>query len=614
MQREKAIHMRFQLLLQYLIVLLFVTAVLNAIILIQLTDRAMQQTPALPPDRLIGQLIGEVTMVIMVCGDGLVHGNESCDGNATNGSTCASLGYGGGTLSCKTNCSYNTSACTSGDSAGPIIDLQYPMNNSNFTWRDLSFWYNATDASSGIGKCELFLDGEKEKSKDNVNETISQSFNVQGVGSGNHTWQVNCTDDSTAKNVGSSAVWKFRVTVNSSDYDGDGIDDSNDHFIGTNASVNTSTLGNPVIYIGNSANFLSNFSGNLTVNITDGRMEIMSFTFNFDAATLNFSRLRFEQENRTMNFSQFEIGHLELPPGVTKAVFMNKVDAAISSVCVRDTADATAADITESCTGSGETFLTCNGNTAGGYSCTEVDGRFRIAGLQHSAGKQQAQASGGTGTDGERGKIKRPPSGPPVAPSPPAQKIAAARPSTTPQPAAPFKSNLFDVEIRVVHKFKEVLGGEEVVGEIALFYLGDERLQKAVDISVYYAILDARGGIIAEKLETVGVQTRATIVGKLGIPLGMAPGPYWFYSRIEVGKEIAEAFDTFTVLQQPVVEQPELIVPQQYLIVIIFLLSVMLLIIAHHQYLLEQHLAQHHGKLSEEDLLRLQMLIKQKER
>ncbi len=48
------------------------------------------------------------------CGNGMIDSGESCDGSNLNGKTCATLGQGfdGGTLSCSSACTFNTSACT----------------------------------------------------------------------------------------------------------------------------------------------------------------------------------------------------------------------------------------------------------------------------------------------------------------------------------------------------------------------------------------------------------------------------------------------------------------------------------------------------------------------
>ena len=47
-----------------------------------------------------------------VCGNGVKESGEACDGADLGGQTCIGLGFGGGTLSCAANCTYDTSACT----------------------------------------------------------------------------------------------------------------------------------------------------------------------------------------------------------------------------------------------------------------------------------------------------------------------------------------------------------------------------------------------------------------------------------------------------------------------------------------------------------------------
>jgi hypothetical protein len=47
------------------------------------------------------------------CGDGIVNGVEDCDGTNLDGATCQSEGYDGGSLSCNTDCTFNTNSCTS---------------------------------------------------------------------------------------------------------------------------------------------------------------------------------------------------------------------------------------------------------------------------------------------------------------------------------------------------------------------------------------------------------------------------------------------------------------------------------------------------------------------
>jgi len=67
---------------------------------------------------LADNLGSSVTVSVSVCGNGIREGNEQCDGSDLGGQTCQSRGYASGSLSCNTNCIFNTSQCTSGGGGG----------------------------------------------------------------------------------------------------------------------------------------------------------------------------------------------------------------------------------------------------------------------------------------------------------------------------------------------------------------------------------------------------------------------------------------------------------------------------------------------------------------
>ncbi len=60
----------------------------------------------------------EISAVVPGCGDGVVAGDEQCDGANVQGASCTSLGFVSGTLSCTSACTFNTIACTSGTLGG----------------------------------------------------------------------------------------------------------------------------------------------------------------------------------------------------------------------------------------------------------------------------------------------------------------------------------------------------------------------------------------------------------------------------------------------------------------------------------------------------------------
>jgi hypothetical protein len=61
-----------------------------------------------------GAVTIELVATVPGCGDGIVESGEQCDISDFGGSSCSSLGFAGGTLSCTLSCTINTSACTSG--------------------------------------------------------------------------------------------------------------------------------------------------------------------------------------------------------------------------------------------------------------------------------------------------------------------------------------------------------------------------------------------------------------------------------------------------------------------------------------------------------------------
>jgi hypothetical protein len=61
-----------------------------------------------------------VTVTVSVCGNNKKETGEQCDGNDLGGATCQSLGYSGGTLSCRPDCTFNTSGCYTAPPGGGV--------------------------------------------------------------------------------------------------------------------------------------------------------------------------------------------------------------------------------------------------------------------------------------------------------------------------------------------------------------------------------------------------------------------------------------------------------------------------------------------------------------
>lgn len=85
----------------------------------------------------------EVTATVPGCGDGVIGVGEQCDGANLGGSSCTSLGFSSGTLSCSSVCTFSTSQCSltggasgggGGGGGGPSLS-SIPATNVVFTGR-----------------------------------------------------------------------------------------------------------------------------------------------------------------------------------------------------------------------------------------------------------------------------------------------------------------------------------------------------------------------------------------------------------------------------------------------------------------------------------------------
>lgn len=166
------------------------------------------------------------------------------------------------------------------------------------------------------------------------------------------------------------------------DADNDSVADSVDTLIGGVDNIDMEGLTNANVTIGgNSTN--GTFSGEQEVIIYDGTDIVVSYTHNFSAAAINFSKLHVTKTTNgvVVNFSD------QLPSGETKTIYID--DNSFSGLCVEDAEISSVDNISSGCDGTNETsFASCLGNstgvTLGGINCTDLGSRIKIDGLNHS--------------------------------------------------------------------------------------------------------------------------------------------------------------------------------------------------------------------------------------
>ena len=106
------------------------------------------------------------------------------------------------------------------------------------------------------------------------------------------------------------------------------------------------------------------------------------------------------------------------------------------------------------------------------------------------------------------------------------------------------KKALFDVGVRVPRKFLYVLPGDELLTEVELYNLGEE---KRVDVVLEYFIRDFEGNVIVSEEETLAVETRTSFIKTFEIPENIKRGRYLFYTRIIYDEQLASASAWFNV-------------------------------------------------------------------
>ena len=97
------------------------------------------------------------------------------------------------------------------DVIAPTITLLNPPNNIQEPDGNVLFEYNVTDFASNIANCSLVINNTINQTNNSVQENIKQNFTLNGVPNGIYIWQVNCTDNSTNLNVGSSEVRNLTI-------------------------------------------------------------------------------------------------------------------------------------------------------------------------------------------------------------------------------------------------------------------------------------------------------------------------------------------------------------------------------------------------------------------
>ena len=113
------------------------------------------------------------------------------------------------------------------------------------------------------------------------------------------------------------------------------------------------------------------------------------------------------------------------------------------------------------------------------------------------------------------------------------------------------EESLFDVNVEVLEKYKEVLPGEDVFAQIQVFNLKEGG---RIDIDVEYTIRDVQGMITLGERETLAIDTQVEFVRDIRLPRDIAPGAYVFAVKIVRAGTTSVSTDVFEVKKAGILE------------------------------------------------------------
>src|SRR3989344_2234732 len=234
---------------------------------------------------------------------------------------------------------------------------------------------------------------------DNIAFTYSAPLNSSGQ------WQTGYTD---ARN--------YTITVTANDSNGgitaqnalisvlDKVNGANDTIIGNLSDIATNIPNLNLIISNITFNSSLNFTGTNKINFTNGNSTIIEFDYNFsNASKFNFVGVRINSTLQNGSQSIIISGIDLTSQGKTKTVYMNRTNATYNSVCVKDTELSSVDQISIGCSASGETKVSCDGSSTGGFTCTLLATTYKITGLSHSGIRQISYTPSGGGGDNSGG-------------------------------------------------------------------------------------------------------------------------------------------------------------------------------------------------------------------
>ncbi len=275
--------------------------------------------------------------------------------------------------------------------------LQITINLS--TGRYTTLWYSLTNGSSNTTLCTNCLNGAATANLTRyglhtLTAYANDSENTLITTSRNFTLYLDSDNNGTADS-----------DADLGDDDGDGIVNINDTLKGNLTNLNTNIVSS--VMVNGSSNLSQQFSGVLAVNLTNASTPVLLFTYNFSAnQTLLLGNLSIMKQNTTETRGSILVTGLNLTSESTKTLYIDNIDTNKNGICIKDIIVTSIDDVSDDCTGSNETKLTCSagGTTTGNYTCTSTDTWYVVTGATHTAAKETSITSSGSSGSSRGGR------------------------------------------------------------------------------------------------------------------------------------------------------------------------------------------------------------------
>lgn len=108
---------------------------------------------------------------------------------------------------------------------------------------------------------------------------------------------------------------------------------------------------------------------------------------------------------------------------------------------------------------------------------------------------------------------------------------------------------MFDIDIEIPQKYKELLPGEDVLVQLIIYNI--KRIGR-VDVNVEYGIKDTEGNVLVSEQETLAVEMQVSIVRTLDVPYDIKPGNYVVYTIVKYDDTAGTGSDIFRVIPKKI--------------------------------------------------------------